>query len=669
MAKSGTHPIAAARQEQFLEVVSQAVAHERFQAHIDLSALASEDVYLASALRRTLAGDVASMVDVPGFDRANVDGFAVRSTDLDGAAPDAPVRLRLNDEVITPGRNPTEPVEPATATVIATGGMLPRGADTVILVEDTDMDGQAVLVYRALAPGRFLTFAGADIARGETVLFQGQVIGSREIGVLAAIGMDPVAVIRQPRVAVFSTGDELIAPGEPYRAGHIYDSNSHILAAAVRELGGEPVFLGIWPDDEDQLQQQLRSAVQEYDLVLLSGGTSKGAGDVSHRVLNGAGAPGVLVHGVALKPGKPICLAVCEGTPVVVLPGFPTSAIFTFHEFVAPIIRHWSRRPPEHRETVDARLPVRTQSEIGRTEYVLVGLVETDDGIAAYPTGKGSGAVTAFSQADGFVTIDAMTSTVEADARVQVQCLGERRGGADLIAIGSHCVGLDLLLGRLSRSGLTVKAMHVGSTGGLTAARRGECDIAGIHLMDADSGEYNRPLLTQGLCLVPGYRRMQGFVFRKDDQRFQGLDLDAMLRLVCRDPDCMMVNRNPGSGTRLVLDRLLGDSRPSGHSVQTRSHNAVAAAVASGRADWGVAIDVVAWKYDLGFLPVQEEHYDFVVPENRLKRPGVGQLIELLCDPGTREDLAALGLRLDPQNAEIAPIHAVGTGGDKCAPY
>ncbi|MEX2575635.1 MAG: molybdopterin biosynthesis protein, partial [Halofilum sp. (in: g-proteobacteria)] len=468
-------PQAAAAQAQFLEVMSREAAHEKFQGHLELAPLTAQMVPLNEALGRTLAEDVSAAVDVPGFDRANVDGFALRSADIAEASPESPVRLRLNGEVITPGRGSAETVASGTATVIATGGMLPRGADTVLLVEDSDADGEEVLVQRSLAPGRFLTFAGADIAKGETVLFQGQQLGSREIGVLAAIGLDPVPVVRRPRVAILSTGDELLAPGEPYERGRIYDSNGHILAAAVRELGGEAYHLGIFPDDESALQAALGNAVREHDMVLLSGGTSKGAGDISYRVVNSAGAPGVLVHGVALKPGKPICLAVCDGRPVVVLPGFPTSAIFTFHEFVAPVIGHWAGRPPERRETVDARLPVRAPSEIGRTEYLLVGLVDTADGLAAYPMGKGSGAVTAFSQADGFVTIDALTGMVEAESRLEVQCIGERRRAADLIAVGSHCLGLDLLLGRLSREGLALKAMHVGSTGGLAVARRGEC--------------------------------------------------------------------------------------------------------------------------------------------------------------------------------------------------
>lgn len=652
-----TDPQAAAAQAQFLEAVSREAAHEQFQAHLDLAPLGAEWLPLADALGRTLAQDVSAEVDVPGFDRANVDGFALRSADIAEASPEAPIRLRLNGEIITPGRRPAEAVAPGTATVIATGGMLPRGADTVLLVEDSDTEDDAVLVQRSLAPGRFLTFAGADIAKGETVLFQGQQLGSREIGVLAAIGLDPVLVVRRPQVAILSTGDELMAPGEAYRSGQIYDSNGPILAAAVRELGGEAHDLGICSDDEEHLQDLLGRAACEYDMVLLSGGTSKGAGDISYRVVNAAGAPGVLVHGVALKPGKPICLAVCDGRPVVVLPGFPTSAIFTFHEFVAPVIGHWAGRPPARCETVEARLPVRAASEIGRTEYLLVGLVDTDEGLAAYPMGKGSGAVTAFSQADGFVTIDALTGLLEAESRVAVQCIGERRRAADLIAVGSHCLGLDLLLGRLSRAGLALKAMHVGSTGGLAAARRGECDIAGIHLMDPESGEYNRPLLSEGLCLIPGYGRMQGIVYRRDDARLNGLDLQALLERVCTDPEVLMVNRNAGSGTRLLLDRMLGDAQPPGYTMQTKSHNAVAAAVAGGRADWGMAIDVVAQKYDLGFVPVQAEQYDFVVPEARLDRLGVQRLLALLWDRPTRQALAELGFRLDV-DARVGPVRS-----------
>ena len=235
------------------------------------------------------------------------------------------------------------------------------------------------------------------------------------------------------------------------------------------------------------------------------------------------------MHGVALKPGKPLCLAVTGGKPIVVLPGFPTSAIFTFHEFVAPVIRAFAGLPAEQAERLAATLPLRIASERGRTEYLMVSLVRGNDGaLAAYPNAKGSGAVTAFSQADGFIAIPAQVESVPAGAAVEVQLIGHA-DPADLVVIGSHCVGLDVLIGRLQQQGIRVKALNVGSTGGLAAAKRGECDIAPIHLMDPQTGEYNRPFLTAALELIPGYRRLQGIVYRRGDRHFEGLTVEAAI--------------------------------------------------------------------------------------------------------------------------------------------
>ncbi len=641
---------AAARQAQFLDVAGVDEAAERFRSHIRMAPLGGEDVPLEKARERVLAGDIVAGVDVPGFDRTNVDGFAVLAGDTARAAEDAPCTLTLNAEVITPGVVPRETVRPGTATVLATGGMIPRGADAVIMVEDTDVEetgnGERLLIRRPVAAGSFITFAGTDIARGETVLRAGQLLSSREIGVLAAIGLDRVPVFRRPRVAVISTGDEIVVPGSPLPEGGVYDSNQAIVAAAVEELGGEAVRFGAVPDDEEQLQDALDRAL-DCDMVILSGGTSKGAGDLCYRVVSRLRDPGVLVHGVAIKPGKPLCLAVTGGIPVVILPGFPTSAIFTFHRFVAPVLRALAGHGEDRSETVSATLATRTASERGRTEFKLVNLVESGESLAAYPVAKGSGAVTSFSQADGFIVIDALQEQLAAGEPVTVQLISSRLRPADLVAIGSHCVGLDLLLGRLQREGYTTKVMHVGSTGGLTAARRGECDIAGIHLLDPDSGEYNRPFLEEGMALVPGYRRMQGVVFRPGDARFSGADsvpeaVDAALA----DDACVMVNRNPGSGTRLLIDRVLAGRQPPGYAVQAKSHNAVATAVAQERADWGVAIDTVARDYGLGFIPLREEHYDFIVPANRRGRPAVRRFIELLNDEDVRRELAGFGFRL-----------------------
>ena len=623
------------QQQQFLEVIDRDEAERRWRESIDVAPLPPEVVPLGEALGRVLSQDVRAEVDVPGFDRSNMDGFAVRASDTYGASEEKPVTLALNEETIPTSVDPQQEVLPGTASTIATGGMLPRGADAVVPVENTDIVDGALVVRRPIVPGGSVSFAGTDIGRGETVLFSGTRLTSRETGVLAAIGASEVGVWRRPRVAILSTGDEVVQPGEPMRPGLVFDSNGRILADAVRELGGEPWFLGAFPDDEEAVRTGVERALAEADIVLLSGGTSKGEGDLNSRVV-GALEPGILVHGVALKPGKPICLAASGRRPVVILPGFPTSAIFTFHEFVAPVIRELAGLGQTRRETVRARLALRTNSERGRLEYLLVGLVETPGGaLAAYPMGKGSGSVTAFSRADGFIRIDRNTEQLDEGADVQVTLVGRELALPDLVVVGSHCVGLDMIASELSREGLTVKVLAVGSQGGLAAARRGECDAAPMHLLDTESGAYNTPFLDESLRLLPGYTRLQGVVTRTDEER----DTEALLA----DESLRMVNRNRGSGTRVLIDQQLGDRRPSGYPYEPRSHFAVAAAVAQRRADWGITIETVAREAGLRFRPLQPEHYDFAVPLSRWDRPAVQALRRLLDDADFRAKLEARG--------------------------
>jgi putative molybdopterin biosynthesis protein len=445
-------------------------------------------------------------------------------------------------------------------------------------------------------------------------------------------------------VAVLSTGDELVEPGRPLRAAGVYDSNSAIIAAAIGEAGGEPVPFGAFPDEDVVLELAMRSALAACDMVVLSGGTSKGAGDLSHRVVSRLGKPGILVHGVALKPGKPLCLAVIGDKPLIVLPGFPTSAIFTFHAFVAPVIRARAGLAPEAAKTVVARLPVRITSELGREEFVLVSLVAGADGPVAFPTGKGSGAVTAFSQADGFLSIDALAAALDAGGDAAVTLIGETQRAPDLVIMGSHDIALDVVVGALAQRGFGARTIAVGSLGGVAALGRGECDLAPVHLLDPATGLYNRHLLAPGLALVPGWRRLQGFIFRPGDARFEGRSADAAFKAALADPAVLMVNRNAGSGTRVLLDGLLRGARPVGYANQPRSHNAVAAAIAQNRADWGVAIEPVARMYGLAFLPVAPEEYDFLLLEARRARPAVRAFLDVLRDAATRDRIRALGM-------------------------
>jgi len=633
-------------QDQFLTILSREEALKRFEAALFPRPLASQPRRFADALGCALAQDVVAPVDVPPFDRSNVDGFAVRSADLASAAETAPIRLTLNDEVIACGVVPERVVLSATATPIATGGPVPRGADAIVMLEHTQPSGaRAIEVRRAAAPGQLVSYAGSDIARGEALLRAGTIIGSREIGMLAACGIADVPVVRCPRVAVISTGDELVQPGGRLRPAQIYDTNGAIVTAAIRENGGEAVFAGAVPDDEAELEAAMRTALEEADMLVLSGGTSKGAGDVSHRILPRLGKPGIIAHGVALKPGKPLCLAVCDGKPVVILPGFPTSAMFTFHDMIVPVLRRMAGLPPRSDAKVTAKVPVRIASELGRTEFVMVSLVEADDGLIAYPSGKGSGAITSFAQADGFVRIDALAEQMPAGSGTEVTLLTPHVRVPDLVIIGSHCTGLDLVTTPLARGGLTVRSIAVGSLGGLAAAKRGECDLAPIHLFDDKTETYNTAFLAPGLELVPGWRRMQGIVFRKDDKRFESLGAQEAVRAALADSTCIMVNRNQGAGTRILIDRLLGGARPDGYWNQPRSHNAVAAAVAQCRADWGMTIAPVAHAYGLGFIPLAEEHYDFALVTARKHRPPVQSFLDALASHEVRAALENAGFR------------------------
>ncbi len=611
-------------QEQFLSVVSRDEAIARFEAALAPAPLGVERVGLEAAPGRVTAHAIAAPVDAPPFDRSVVDGFAVRAADLAGAAPGRPVRLALNAEILAAGVAPRLTVTPGTATPIATGAPTPRGADAVVMIELTEPEGDdAIRVVRALAPGQNLAFAGSDIARGQTLLHAGTVIGSREIGMLAAVGLAEIEVWRRPRVAVLSTGDELRQPGEALGPAAIYDSNGPIVAAAVAEDGCEVALRLALPDDVEALRAALSRAHAECDIVILSGGTSKGAGDLTYRLIGELGAPGIVVHGVALKPGKPLCLAVCAGKPVVALPGFPTSAMFTFHDIVAPALRRMAGLPPRQETQVEARLPARVPSELGRTEFVMAALARDGEGLVAHPVGKGSGAVTAFAQADGFFAIDALADAAPAGAQVTVKLFSPHLRIPDLVVAGSHCVGLDAVAAELAREGVTTRILALGSLGGLAALARGECDIAPIHLLDPASGAYNAPFLKDGMRLVPGWRRLQGVVFRAGDARFEGKSPQEAVAAALADRDCVMVNRNAGAGTRTLIDGLLGGARPAGYWNQPRSHDAVAASVAQGRADWGVAIRPAAEARGLGFLPLADEAYDFAVTT----RAGRGEAI------------------------------------------
>jgi putative molybdopterin biosynthesis protein len=632
-------------QQQFLTVLPREEAIRRFVEALDPKPLGTEALPLDRLRGRVLAQDVRALADAPPFDRSSVDGYAVRAADIAAASADRPAQLVLSGETIACGHMPGVTLAPGMASQIATGGPIPRGADAVVMVEQTELaaDGR-LMVRRPVSPGQNLAFAGSDIARGQAVLAAGTVIGPREIAMLSVAGHGTAEVWRRPRVAVLSTGDELVPPGQPLLPAGVYDSNGPMVAAALEEVGCEPVPLGTVRDDPQLLAEAMRRAHATCDAVILSGGTSKGAGDLTWRLVGQLGRPGIITHGVQLKPGKPLCLAVCDGKPVVLLPGFPTSAMFTFHNIVAPVFRQMAGLPAESVTEIMATVPVRIASELGRAEFAMVALSRGNGGMVAQPIGKGSGAVTSFAEADGFVTIEALADELPAGSVRPVTLFSAGLRVPDLVIAGSHCLGLDAVVSALAGEGIRVRVLSLGSLGGLQSLLRGECDLAPMHLMHPDSGRYNVPWLKPGFGIVPGWRRMQGVVHRRNDVFFAGLGAEEAIAKAVADPDRLMVNRNQGAGTRLLLDRLLGGRKPSGYWNQPRSHNAVAAAVAQGRADWGIAIGPAATAQDLAFLPLAEEEYDFAVSDTP-RRPELITAFSRALD-SARPAIEALGFRV-----------------------
>jgi putative molybdopterin biosynthesis protein len=609
-----------------------------------VKAPAVEKVDIEYALGRVLAGDIFSEVDVPAFDRAAMDGFALTAEDTFGADEQHPVSLKVLGEVEA-GDAAEYSASGGEALEIATGAPMPKGTDAVVMVEYTKRNEAEVLVYRPVSPGENLTGAGSDIMTGELLLRKSQRMTPREIGLLAAAGIAQVSVFRKPRVAIFSSGNELVKPGDLLGFAKIYDVNGPAVAASVAECGGEPHFLGILPDDYSTVRNRIESALRDADVVISSGSTSSGPGDLFYRVVDEFGEPGVLVHGLTLKPGKPALVGLVEGKPVFGLPGYPTSALMIFHVLVAPILRRLASTPEISPIKVGASSPMKFFKARGRRELLPVQLITLPNGeLIAYPMQSGSGAVSSFSMADGFADLPEAQEYVDEGERMEIQLFGRELTPPSLIAIGSHCVGLDIAFTMLRESDpdFLGRTINVGSVGGFHAVKRGEADVAGVHLQDDKSGEYNLPFLSifgleKSSVLVRGYDREQGLIIKRGNPK----NIQGMQDLIRED--VRFINRNKGSGTRLLIDRHLTklassqgtdletlSKRIQGYGYEAKSHSAVAAAVKNDRANVGFGIRTVAEALGLDFIKLDDEKYDFLIAKERVNKKSVKEFIELV---------------------------------------
>jgi putative molybdopterin biosynthesis protein len=628
-------------QKEFRKLVTKDEA-KRIINRLGIQAGISE-VNIKDASGHILAMDVFSEVDVPPFDRAAMDGFAVRAADTFKARENMPITFKLVGSIL-PGMNPDIQIEYGEAAEIATGAVMPAGADSVVMVEYTRMDKE-LLVLRPVSVNENVMHAGADIMAGERLLKKGTALGPREIGLLAAAGKQTVKVNRL-RVGIISTGNELVEPGDQLKPGQIYDINSYSIASAVKECGGEPVHCGIKMDERKEMEEALKIAAELCDIILTSGSTSAGTGDMMYILIGENG--NLLAHGIDIKPGKPAIIGKVFGKPIFGLPGYPASALTIFNEFIAPVIRKDCGRK-EERLKIQATLASRVRTG-GRSQLVPVGIVRG----RAYPVDKGSGAITTLSEADGFIEIPSEVEMIEVGEAVEVTLFGEIET-PELLFVGSHCPGLDILA---DTAGLNIRVINTGSSGGLSAIRNGAADIAGVHLL-ADSGEYNLPFLSsfgiKDAVLVKGYLREQGLIVRKDSGIKEFEDI----------LDVRIINRNTGSGTRVLADMKLREiaaekgvpfeeltKNINGYDTEAKTHSAVSAAVKLGKADAGIGIRTVAELNGLEFIKIADEEYDFVIPLELMESREISIFLKALCGKGFAGKLPR-GLRTYERTGEI----------------
>jgi len=406
------------------KIISFDEAKKILQQRFSAKPIGTEHVPLSEVYQRVLAKDIVAHIDVPSFDRATVDGYAVKAKDTFGADETNPITLKICGSIDI-GEPPHITVENGSAAEIATGAPMPQGADAVVMLEYTIRKDARVTLYRPVSKGENTMKAGSDIRKGDTILKKGQKLSLREIGVVAALGLSKVQVYRRPKVAIISTGPEIVEPGKTLLSGKIYDINAHTLSAAVIESGGQPFNLGIIPDEPDMIERTIKEALGSADIVVTSGGVSAGPKDIIPEILKSLGEPGIIVSGIAVKPGKPTTIAMVDKKPIFSLPGHPTSSLLMFHILVRPVISKMAGKTEETSHFVKAVAGEKMFSEKGRRTFIMVKLSHDKTGrklVSPVPTGL-SGAITTLTKADGFIEIPEDQQFINAGENVKVYLL------------------------------------------------------------------------------------------------------------------------------------------------------------------------------------------------------------------------------------------------------
>jgi putative molybdopterin biosynthesis protein len=618
-----------------------------------------------NALGRVTAQPIWAKISSPHYHASAMDGFAVRAITTNGALPSKPITLEIGPD----------------AEYVDTGDPLPGWTNAVIPIENvesldelgnitSEVRGPASIRIRAsVAPWSHVRPLGEDIVATQLVLPAGHILRPVDLGAIAAAGHQEINVARKPKVAILPTGTELVPIGSRLKAGDILEYNSLVLAAQIKSMGGESTRYPITKDDFDLICQRVQEADQNHDLILLNAGSSAGAEDFSAKVVEKLGQ--LLVHGVAVRPGHPVILGTVDRgsstgdervhpphlhqvqaqvssiVPIIGVPGYPVSAALTIDIFVEPLIAQWLGRRPNELQTETATLTRKIVSPPGDDDFVRVAVGKVGDKLLAAPLSRGAGVITSLVQADGLALIPRGTQGLDAGEQVKVHLYRSKAEiEKTIFCIGSHDLTLDLILQFLAEQDRRLSSANVGSQGGLIALRRGEAHLAGSHLLNPETGEYNISYIRQYMPNIPVkvialVGRDQGLMVKRGNP----MGIKSLKDLT--NPNIHFVNRQRGAGTRVLLDYRLKlmaitPERIVGYSQEEYTHLGVAAAIASGRADCGLGIAAAAQALDLEFIPLFQERYDLVIPKQFAEGDLLAPLFGLLAERRFREAVAQL---------------------------
>lgn len=615
----------------YLKTIPVEEAREKYMARIEeITEIKYENIPVVQSLGRITASAIYARYSSPLFNASAMDGIAVKAEDTAEASETNPVILPEDSYL-----------------VVDTGDPVHFPWDAVIMAEDIVETEEGVKIIASAAPWQHIRPVGEDIVAGEMILPGSHRIRAIDIGVLLSAGITRIDVVRRPEVAIFPTGTEIIEPEQDPEDGDIIESNSRMFENMVTDAGGIGHRFPPIPDDYEQIKSKISDAADSFDMVIVNAGSSAGTEDYTVHVLEELGE--VIVHGVSIKPGKPVILAVVRGKPVIGLPGYPVSAYIGFENFVVPVLQMMGKRREKSMENLEAHISRRLVSSLKHKEYVRVKVGKVDDKFVASPLARGAGAAMSLVRADGFCVIEQNSEGVEAGEKVQIELYRSRDEIENtIVVIGSHDLILDVMADMLAENynNVFVSSTHVGSMGGLMALKRGEAHMAPVHLLDENTGEYNttyiRKMFKEPMALIKGVHRVQGIMVKKGNP----LGINSLEDIA--DGNVRYVNRQRGAGTRVLLDYKLKclklkPEQINGYDREMATHMAVAAAVASDGADAGMGVLSAARSMGLYFIPVGGEEYDFAIPRRYLSLPQIKAFLEVLISDEFSKRLEELG--------------------------